>query len=321
MKALLIIPEYYGYEKKIIQVFKELGYDVNVIIENLPTVSYYYRVINVYFSNYSQYCFDRYYRNKIKDKSYDVVLVVRGQTISSTIIKSLRIDNPSALFVLYEWDSVKNNPNALNIHKLFDRVFTFDFKDAEKYGWVYRPLFFCKRAERNERRKFDLTFIGKIHSKRLKILRKIKNEYNNYNCYIHLYEKRLIYLKQKYFNKSEEFTGVSDNDIKHYSISLDDTFDIYSKSNILVDYTHPKQTGLTMRTIESIGCKCKLITNNKEIINSNFYNPNNVYIYEEESFSIPKSFFEDAYVDLSDEIYDYYSINGWIKELIDFEKD
>ena len=38
-----------------------------------------------------------------------------------------------AKFIMYQWDSCSNSPNALEIAKYFDKIFTFDREDANKY--------------------------------------------------------------------------------------------------------------------------------------------------------------------------------------------
>ena len=100
------------------------------------------------------------------------------------------------------------------------------------------------------------------------------------------------------------------------SLSLEETYKIYSRSRIIVDYTHPNQTGFTMRTIEALGNRCKLVTNNQLIKSADFYNPHNVYVYEGTNVEIPLKFINSEYEDVNKKIYNYYSLNGWINTLL-----
>lgn len=323
-RLLLILPCFYGYENEIITALTTLDCIVDVIIENLPSISYFYRFVDVYCKEVRDKIYNEYYHKKLKNNfvsKYDIVLVIRGQTISREIIYELRETNSDACFVLYEWDSVKNNPNAARIADLFDRVYTFDSLDAKENQWDYRPLFFSREFKRDNDRPIDLALIGKIHSERLSIFNIIKDDYVKYKSFIYLFERRLVYYKQKYINKSPEYTGVDDSSVKFKSLKLEETFDIYSKSNILIDYTHPNQNGFTMRTIESIGSRCKLITNNKKVLDADFYNESNIYYYKTGEFKIPDSFVKSPYCELSESTYEKYSIIGWIKELIGYEKN
>ena len=89
------------------------------------------------------------------------------------------------------------------------------------------------------------------------------------------------------------------------------------KSDIVVDYAHPEQSGFTMRTCEAIGHRCKLVTNNKIVTEADFYKESNVYIYDLDDFRVPDYFIDSSYEELSREVYERYSIESWLREIID----
>ena len=99
-------------------------------------------------------------------------------------------------------------------------------------------------------------------------------------------------------------------------LNLKETNTIYANSDIIVDYTHPLQVGLTMRTIESIGNRCRLVTNNKKVLECDFYHPNNIFVYEGDEVCIPDEFLNLEYTELNEEQYYYYSIDGWIDSVL-----
>ena len=72
--------------------------------------------------------------------------------------------------------------------------------------------------------------------------------------------------------------------------------DYIGNSRVVLDLPHPMQTGLTMRTIEAIGSKKKLITTNVDIVNYDFYNPKNILLIERENINFDKSFFIDLII-------------------------
>ena len=71
-----------------------------------------------------------------------------------------------------------------------------------------------------------------------------------------------------------------------------------------------------MRTIESIGNHSKIITNNKGVVNEDFFSPNNVFVYDIGKFDIPKEFIESAYQDLDEALYKKYSLSGWVEDIL-----
>lgn len=318
MKALLIIPKFFSYEMYIKKELQNIGYDVNVVYENVDQFSIIAKIQITFLRNKIRY-FNRYFRKAIGNNAYDIVVVIRAAFLSCDVIKHIKENSPLARLYMYQWDSVKNNPNALVVAPYFDKVSTFDIDDAKKYGWSYRPLFFINSSERTIHRKYDIAFICTLHSRRVKIFHKLKC--SGGDNFLYLYSKFSHLIKERYFHRNSEYCGVSLKDVKFKSLSLEQANAIMGMANIVVDYTHPAQTGFTMRTCEAIGHRCKLVTNNKLVKNADFYNVNNVYVYDVNDFQIPESFMNSPYIEFSENIYERYSISNWIKEIIDYEQD
>lgn len=69
--------------------------------------------------------------------------------------------------------------------------------------------------------------------------------------------------------------------------------------------------------MECLAYNTKLITTNKDVINYDFYNENNILIVDkiEEIEKIDINFFKSPYLELSKEILDKYSFEGFLKEI------
>ena len=316
-KLLLIAPKYFEYENIIRQKIEEKGYSVDLIYENIEELSLFYRYIAKILSPYKDNLFRYYYKKRIKRRTYDIVFVIRGSSITLGTICDIKELSPNAHFFMYQWDSAKNNKNALKIAQYFDSVSTFDPCDSKKYGWKYRPLFYIFNTDCISNRQYDFAYICSLHSNRVKLYNFLKKEYKNKNIFFYIFSKKLHYLNQKYIIRNKNFRKIKNSEVKHIPLNLKETNKVMSKSKIIVDYTHPDQDGFTMRTIECIGHKCKLITNNRKIKNADFYNPNNVYIYDINNIEIPLSFINSKYCELQKEIHDRYNIDNWIKDLLE----
>ncbi|MBC8645143.1 hypothetical protein H9W95_17330 [Flavobacterium lindanitolerans] len=99
-------------------------------------------------------------------------------------------------------------------------------------------------------------------------------------------------------------------------ITLEEISKFIEKSNALLDIKRDGQFGLTFRIFESMGLEKKLITTNLDIVNYDFYNPNNILVIDEKNPVIPTSFFESDYEKLPEEIYHKYTIRGWIQNVL-----
>jgi hypothetical protein len=79
---------------------------------------------------------------------------------------------------------------------------------------------------------------------------------------------------------------------------------------------HSKQTGLTMRTIETLGAKRKMITTNVNIKKYDFYNSNNILVMDEHNLDEIEQFISHEYEPLNDDVYKKYSLHSWLETII-----
>ena len=143
-KVLMFCPTFFGYENRIAEAFRDEGFDVALYNER-PNNGFVCKTalrLNLKF-------YKRVVTNYIKkiiegndSKSFDFILVVKGEAISEKEITLLKKAYPNAKTVLYLWDSVANVPDGEKKLDLYDRLLTFDPVDAEKYNIKLRPLFF-----------------------------------------------------------------------------------------------------------------------------------------------------------------------------------
>ena len=319
-RIVLILPKFHGYEDYIIRELKRQKAKVYPIYENLEWISYIYRFVHVYVKCFEKVLQNIYYKwklNQIKT-DMDYVFVIRGSSLNKSIMDDMHSRWKKCSYIIYQWDSVKRNPNAAVIAECFDYQYTFDRIDAETFHWIYRPLFYVSKRC-SKKRKFDIAYICTLHTERLKIYEEIQKlqDKRNIRNFAYIYVKKLIYYKRKYLDKDKRFvSNTGKQDIFFKPLGLLETNRIYSESKIVVDYTDPAQNGLTMRTIESLGHHCKLVTNNRLVAKEDFYNPANIYIYDEGSFSVPGQFLEQDYVMLPKEMEEKYSLPIWIREIL-----
>ncbi len=313
-KILIIMPNFFEYDKLIKKALINRGATVNIVYDNLARSSVFDFIMRFKICQLIYSLFVKCFLKKILHIDY--LLVIKGQNTSLSLMKKLRDKYKNAKFIMYQWDSAKNCPNSIKIEHFFDSIFTFDKNDSEKYNWIYRPLFysFNSKLVKNSNRKYKFSFLGSLHSNRAFIVKKLKEitKEQEFCSFTFLYVNRILYYWQKYIKKSSIWKNIDISNIYFKPLNLSQTNYIYKNSDIVIDYTHPNQTGLTMRTIEALGAKCKLMTNNKAIIQSDLYNENNVWVYDLNNFCIPKNFINSQYVEYTEKIYNYYSLDGWI---------
>lgn len=317
----MFTPDFYDYYKEITRELESRGASVHSVLENYADKDPLYR----FFWLKNKYTRQLYAKRLLKKEidsladAPDIVLIIRGEALGDDIMVYLKSLFPKAVYIMYQWDSVKNNPNALEIEKYFDRILTFDPIDAKDYGWIYRPLFYLGTGNKKyDERKYDWTFISTLYYKRAKLFKILKaiSVEKGYRYFDYLYSSKLVFYLHRYIMKDKRYIDITEEDVKFTSLDLGGLRAAYLDSKCLVDFASEDQTGLTMRTIESIGYGCKLITNNNTVLESDFYDPANILVYDIDDFSLPEEFLKTEYLPLSDELYRYYSLAGWVDTVL-----
>lgn len=322
-KILFFAPRFFNYEIEIKKKLEQLGAQVDFYDERMNP-SNLDKVIIRLKKNLLAKKIENYYKSIIdesKNKKYDYVFFLSPETITKELLQELKRTQKNAKYIIYMYDSIKNKKNAREILDEFDSHFSFDKNDCEiDNRFKFRPLFYLdeysKFAEKSYNKKYDISFIGTVHSDRYGVIKSIKEQaiLNGLNVNFFMYfPSKVMYLVKKMVDKSYKNTEIKD--FSFASISKDKVLDIISNSKIILDIQHPKQVGLTMRTIEMLGMKKKLITTNKNIKEYDFYNSDNIKIIDRNSPILDLDFIRNDYVEINADIYKKYSIGSWLEEI------
>jgi len=316
---LLLAPKFFGYELEIKKELESFGAIVYLYDER-PKNDFFTKVfLRLNLKSLIQNKIDVYYENIInstKDKKIDYLFLVNAETIDRVKILRLKELHPDIKVYTYMWDSIKNKKKFSQYIEVSDKFFTFDPSDVKINNKIdFLPLFYIedyKNLDNTTTDEYDISFIGTIHSNRYQIVKLIQTE--GLKVFYFFYSpSKILFTLQRFLNK--DFRSVNPNDISFESLNKRQILEKISTSKAVIDIEHPDQKGLTMRTMEMIGAKKKLITTNSNIKEYDFYNTVNICIIDRENPKIPKSFFESKYEELPQNIYYKYSLSNWIKQI------
>lgn len=303
---------------------------VNSLIRQGCKVTFYPEMIYSLFYRFSnkislrlKIYLEKKYINKIIENigrdSYDFVFIINGATLSKPSLEYLHEKLPKAIFIMYQWDSIRQN-NYKSIIEYFDYVHTFDMCDAKQYNLIYTPLFYVDRyaevAKNKKDIEYNLVFFGAYHSDRLEIIKQIAKllEQNKLIFRHHLYVSKLSLLRLV-------ITGeISIRDIdffKTHPVSLDDIVDSYTRSDAVLDIELPIQNGLTIRTFEALGAGLKVVTTNKNIISESFYDPYRIMVIDRQNINIDMNFF--VYKNEESNMYKQFHIDRWLHNIFSYK--
>lgn len=322
-KILFLCPLFFNYHKKLMAAMEDMGAEVEFFDER-PSNTVISKALLRLNRNLVTKQVTNYYEeisSKIQNKKYDYIFICQAEATPKSFLNNVKNWNPNARMVLMLWDSVANKVNTLEKLEFFDEVFSFDRKDCDQFGLTFRPLFFDKEyeeiAEENQELVYDLFFVGTVHSDRYQILKNVRKQFeqNHLNVYYFMYiPTQLMYYQRKFFSKDLEGSNVSE--FSYIGLPSEQLTDKLKQSKAVVDIQHPKQTGLTMRTIEMLGANKKLITTNNEIKKYDFYHPNNICVVDRDHVIVPQEFMTAPYVLVDEKVKERYSIDYFIKDIL-----
>ncbi len=217
--------------------------------------------------------------------------------------------NPACKVYLFMWnkiDSVHKN------HTLFSdksSIYSTDPNDCKKYHLKYNHMFYpieCIKEDYSAT-SYHLFFIGTDKNRGLQIhtLYHLLKE-SGIECDIRLLTS----------NKNPDYLTKISDILVYEPLSYDNYLKELNKCNILLDIVQNGQLALTMRVVESLFLSKKLITNNIDIKNYEFYNSNNIFIlpnvWDSNLIVQLKEFVNKPYQPYSKELLSKYDFNHWL---------
>lgn len=328
-RVMLIMPSFFNYPQIICEEIRSLGYEVDFFDDRPSTNPWMKAAIRVR-KELVSHTIKQYFNSimeTVRKRKYDIVFLISGQSLSFTedMIQELKDCQPQARFYLYQWDSIKNFPYITRMQKYFDKCYSFDRDDAQKNpNLTFLPLFYSKQYQKigeNKRNKFkyDFCFVGTAHPKKYQFITRMSKELADvyHNQYIYFFfPSRIVYFYRKIVNSELRHAKLSE--FHYVPLSSSEMQKVYVDSKCVLDSPQAGQLGLTIRVLEALGAKKKLITTNADVVNYDFYSPENIYVYDEKyGFDFNSPFFSSDYKDIPLEIYRKYSIESWIKRIFE----
>lgn len=324
------MPDFFSYNKHIVAELTNMGYEVdyfsdrpdsNIIIKSLIRLNK--KIVSGRIRKYENKILDAIKKNK-----YEKMIMIFGQSFDVSFVEKAKTINPAMELIYYAWDSIKLFPDIEKLSACFGKSFTSDLNDSLNVPHLhFLPLFYSRMYEAvgkepRENCSYDALFVGTIKNGKYKplkaLLKSLERLFKNNYVYLYLQSKLVfLYSKMKY----KDFKGSKLNEFHYKKMPESELAALFAKSKFVIDILAGDQNSLTMRTIEALGAKRKLITTNKEIEKYDFFNPTNIYIYEENGeVDLKAPFFTEEYKGLDKTIYEKYSLRAWLKTILGDDK-
>ena len=189
---------------------------------------------------------------------------------SKSFIQSLK-DRGIHIWTMFFNSRAYLQPKVVEESNVFgNNIFSFDKGDCDKYGYILSHSFFSKIVEPSDLILYDLYYIGAAKDRFAELM-------SIFNA-----------AKDRQVNCNINVSGVpKENRRQDDGIAYLDQFVPYRKAlydsiraNCILEILGSRQSDSTMRYYEAVCYNRKLLTNNKNVVNLPFYNPDYIHVFE-----------------------------------------
>ncbi len=318
MKVTIISLDKWGYNEFIAKELKHRGVQVKHIDFYKLKYSYptfFHKALNFVTKTLFNYNLKREHLNNVlknainKNEEQDAVLIIKGDDLSIKTIKSIKKNTKTLITFLN--DSMARYPRMKRVYPYFDKIYSFDPDDVAKHNFnlITNYIYFDYKSIAKTTPDFGVFNISSL-DKRTKTMPQFAKYFKAHNI-----DYKLIAFSSTHHEELEHLN--IEQTTKTYT--LDDVFNLVKNSTYLLDLQRPKQKGLSFRIFEGLALEKKIITTNKDIVNYDFYNPNNIAVVDSDEIQIPETFFSTPYQKIDDEIVNKYHISQWVNTVFNLE--
>lgn len=323
-RVLLVAPLTFNYHVSICDALREIGFDPTWWNDKASTSTLYKLALRL-LPRCTRLITEKHFIDQIDRMpadSVDHVLLIKAEGLNARVVRHLRERHPSATLGLYLWDGMENVEGIGELAPLADAVSSFDPVDARKYGWNYRPLFarnVAISATDQVPKAFDWCFIGTIHSDRHRVISRLRHVSGGAaKSFVFAYFQSPMVLRvRKLFDWT--LWAAPSGTLSTTPMAAADVARIIARSRAVLDVEHPRQRGLTMRTIETLLAGNKLLTTNQHLLDCDLYDASRAQIIDRNAPRIDHVFLSQPVKPVPQELRDSYSCEAWAKELIDMQ--
>lgn len=240
----------------------------------------------------------------------DQILVLNPNVFEFLTLEYIKKSTNYLITFLY--DSLNRFPAEDKLH-FFDKIYSFDDTDIEKYGFErltnYNYLPFLPKEKQNPQK--DVLYLTSYDRKRLQQLNCLSEKFETMG----LRFKIFVIGKRVWKHKIIKLFLKNSITFNQRRISLESIPGFYSDARVILDLMRENQYGLSFRVFEAMALEKKIITDNEKIKQYDFYNPTNILVLNKDFSNLNKDFFEKPYEKLPEEIYQKYTIDNWVKQV------
>lgn len=229
---------------------------------------------------------------------YDKI-IIHANLINRSIPKMLRQKGYKGRIIYWWWNPVHMSISPNKINRENCELWSFSEDDCTKYNLKYNSTYyFLKKQGLHNTSNKKIFFCGKD-----------KGRYTQ----LQLFKQQLSMLGyESDFHIIKDNTSPKDGEFSSYLPYRQMVSHIYN-SYAIVEILQDGQTGMSLRVMESIFFKKKLITNNCTLKQAPFYNKHNIYILGQDDILELPVFLKTPMTEYSTNWVEYFDFKAWLQ--------
>lgn len=268
------------------EAWKRAGLNAEIIFH--PQCKIIRMIRRIWANGYFPGCFLWYGDWKKSLQQFDTV-IVHADMRTRTVPKYIHKIKPEMRVIYWYWNPVNKYTEPLLTKDNKIECWSFDEKDCKKYGMKKNVQYYYEQdKEKNETIEYDVYYVG--HDKgRKETIEKIKSQL------------LLQGLRVKF-----DLLRDTDPIIPYSEVQTR-----IRKAKAILEVNQKGQVGCTLRALEALFFRKKLITTNLNIQNEDFYNSKNIFIYDKDNIHELLQFIQKPYDEQADAFRNKRTVAAW----------
>lgn len=241
---------------------------------------------------------------KHKFADYDMVIFT-ASWLAEGIPHWMRKQKECPRIIWWYWNSVVEDDHPERVLEEDAEKWSFDPEDCVEYGMRHNSQYYFDsfQVPGDCEIKKDVYYLGSNGGRMQEVLR-FAEEANRQGIGL---DFNIFEPKEKNWKKVKG--------LKFFKNSMDykENLRHIGESKAILEIIRPGQSGQTLRSLEALFHKKKLITNDQNILNKDFYRPENVFVLGKDKIEDLKSFLDTPYEEVDEEIVKYYEAFHWLE--------
>lgn len=234
---------------------------------------------------------------------FDIVIIHESKSIPP-VVKYINKKYSDIRVIVWYWNPVKRTVSPSRFNGLQVELVSFDENDCTQFGLRYcSQYYFNDIYLAEDKLDYDVYFLG-ADKGRMGNLMELKQQWETIGlkCNFHVTERGATEFRR--YRK-----------LYRNGLSYDENLQNIASSKAILDYVSEHQSGMTLRPLEAIFLKKKLITNDSSIVNKPFYCKGNIFIIGNDTSDSLLSFINSPYIEIPNPLIHYYDFNEWLERI------